>query len=170
MQRAWVATYDCVGVRGVCPHRGHANLGGLCCHLSPWGHAELGCLHCPPGNMVMFGPELLLRDMSVTMALLWLHSLLTSMAPVTTEGHVKVHSLGQHLKPYWSLRVSLPPGPYKSEWPSSLCLYPGPETWLRAISGSIVLPHPGSVLMCMTPLTIVGQAYANGLGCHLETC
>lgn len=36
----------------------------------------------------------------------------------------------------------------------------------RAMSGSVALPQPQSLLMSMSPLTTEGHATAQGLGCH----
>lgn len=95
------------------------------------------------------------------------------MAPVATKGHADTHSLGQHLRPCWSLRVKLPLGPYKPEWPAlppRVVALSESKLQLRVMSGFVTLPQSGSVLISMASIIIEGQADARGLGCYLGTC
>lgn len=84
------------------------------------------------------------------------------MTPVATkdaQGQISC------LSSCWSLGVILQPRPYRPEWPVLLpnaMAASRPE--LRTMSGSMVVPRLGSVLMFKTPLTIEGHADAQGLG------
>lgn len=48
----------------------------------------------PPGAMVMSGPGLPHRAMSVSITLLQLESVLMSVAQVSTEGHLNISDMG----------------------------------------------------------------------------
>ena len=57
--------------------------------------------------------------------------------------------------------------PCKSEWPALLpkaVVTPRPELQMSAISESVALLQPGSVLMSSARVTIEGHAHAQGLG------
>lgn len=46
----------------------------------------------------------------------------------------------------------------------------GPGLLPRAVSGSVALPEPRSVLISMAPGTLEGRADPGGLGCHMGPC
>lgn len=51
--------------------------------------------------------------------------------------------------PSWGLRIMLPQGSHRSECPALIpgaIFMSGPKLWLEAISGSLVLPQPESML------------------------
>ena len=86
------------------------------------------------------------------------------MTPVATKD-----AQGQisRLSPRWSLGVKLQPRPYRYEWPALLpnaMVASRPELQLRTMSGSMIIPRLGSVLMFKAPLTIEGHVDAQGLG------
>lgn len=125
----------------------------------------VACL--PPGAMEMSRPELMLRAMSGFMSLLqpgsvlmWL-LLLPNAVPVPgvwadTWDHVYV----------W---VMLPPGSSRSERPAVLprtVVTSSLDCCQRAMSGSVVLLHLGSVLMFVAPAIIKGCADVLGVGLH----
>lgn len=112
--------------------------------------------------MVTPGPGLLPKAVSVY---IWSQagSVLTSMAQVANKSTWKPR--------VWAATCSLVGvyGPCFS-WDytdlSSLCW--GHELLLlRAMSGSVVLLQPRSVLISVAPVTITGHEDAGGLGCHL---
>lgn len=53
------------------------------------------------------GPEMLLRTMSRSVALLHPESVLMYVAPDIIEGHADSRALGHHLRPYWYPRAIL---------------------------------------------------------------
>lgn len=87
---------------------------------------------------------------------------------VTTKDHVVTCHLISHLGPCWCPGDMLKPGPYRCEWHM---LLPGamvasrPGLELGAMSWSMDLLLPGSVLMFMVPAAIEG--YTDSQGCHL---
>lgn len=93
-----------------------------------WNKRETLC--CLPKTMLTSEPWLWHRAMSVSIVLLQPRSVLVSVAPDTTKGHVNVVDLGSHLRLCWCLRALLLLGSYWSEW-SVLTpwpwWYPGPS-------------------------------------------
>ena len=64
-------------------------------------------------------------------------------------------------------------GPCRSEWPKLLpnvMVTSGAELQLRAMSGSMALLQPVSVLMSTASDTIKGHADVRDLDCHLGPC
>lgn len=84
------------------------------------------------------------------------------------EGYADAEGMGQHLRPCWCRRVTLPPVPYRLAWPALLpwtVLTSGPKLQLRAMSESTALLQSGSVLRSMVPAATV-----RGLGRQLGPC
>lgn len=75
-------------------------------------------------------------------------SVLKSMVHVATEGLVDAPGQVSHLKPHLWLRDMLHPGPFGSEWllPDAVVMSEL-KLQLRAMSGSVTLMQPGSVLI-----------------------
>lgn len=124
---SWV----CVAVRAPCCWEAW----GLDCYLWPaWclkAVKQVGTmLCCLPKTMLTSEPWLCHRAMSVSVVLWQPRSVLVSVAPDTTKGHVNAMDLGSHLRLYWCLRALLLLGSYWSEW-SVLTpwpwRYPGPN-------------------------------------------
>lgn len=76
----------CWCTRDICLHRGLANI---------------GVLRCSPLPVCDIWPRLLSGTVSGSVALLWLGSEFTSMAPVSTKGHAEPQSPGRHLRTCW---------------------------------------------------------------------
>lgn len=121
-----------------------------------------------PNAMVTCGPELRLRAMSESMALLQPGSVLMSKAPVTIDGHTD----GQGLEPCWCPRAMLPLGMCQSEWP---VLPPGavvtsrPSCCQRPCLGLfIVLPQLWSVLKSESCIATKGCTEARGWDSNLK--
>lgn len=94
-------------------------------------------------------PRLWQRTMSESMALLH-GSGMISMAPDTIKGLENTQDLGCHLRPGRDLRVMLKLGSYRSEWlalTQVAMVTSKPRLLQRTVSGPVVLPQPGSVLM-----------------------
>lgn len=75
--------------------------------------------------------------------------------------------------PYWYPRTTLQLGSYKSEWhklPPGAMLSPGPGTLLRTMSGSMILPQQGSVLMSVAHAATKDHTDAQGLGHNWWPC
>lgn len=123
----------------------------------------------PPKAVLASGSGLLTRTMSGSVALLQLRSVLMSVVPVITEGHKDVWGLGRlmcHVGAWGPChhrghRCKWPALPSGSTEASRLKLL------LRAMSGSVVPPQPGSVLKPVAPSTTEGCAVASGLGYQL---
>lgn len=99
-------------------------------------------------TMVVFGPMLLQRAMSVSMTLPKQGSVSLSVAHVTTKDHEDI--------PPWS---GLPPEAMVTSGPM---LPPG------TMSGSVILWLPGSVLIIETCVTTKGHVAIHGMCCFLN--
>lgn len=104
----------------------------------------------PSKATVTSGPMLPpLKAMSGSVFLLWLESVLVTMAPVATEGYsdARVHGLSCHPRPWGMSKSGL---------------------LLRAMPEFIVLLQLGSVLMSTDHIPAKGQVDVCGLGCLLK--
>lgn len=70
-------------------------------------HADLSCQHCHLGP-VSYRPGLSLRAMSLSLALPYSGSVLTSTTSDNIEDHATPRGPGHHLEPCWSARAALP--------------------------------------------------------------
>lgn len=120
--------------------------------------------------MVSSGPKLLPSDMPGFMTLQHPGSELMSMAPITTKDHEDIQHLVNHLRSCWCPRAMLPLRPGQSEWPAlppMAIVTSIPGLVLKTMSGSVILPQQGSVLMFVAYATTKGHMDAPDLGCHL---
>lgn len=152
---------------------GHAEASSLGLHLGLWwlkGYAAIQgpCCH---GAMPVW----------VVYTTTWVHG--DIQAPVAAEGQVWVHgpaSMGFvlisscpycHERPYarsslWQVSVTMPPWGQADLNCQLGQVSSVPGLLKRAISGSLTLPRPGSLLMSMVP-DIIDHANARGLDHHL---
>lgn len=106
------------------------------------------------------GPGLLLRALSGSMALLQPVSVDVG-ASNTIGGNANARVLGYHLGPCWCPKAMLSPG-VKVTLKSGLLK--------KTLSGSVILPWPGSLLMSVThgaPRYYQGHNNTQGLGQNL---
>lgn len=109
-------------------------------HTATWGHAMLVLVQ--------------LRAISVSVALLcW------CLWPLQIDACC--------LRPCWCPRVLLPQGPYTYEWLSlsaQAMVTSGPQLQPRAMSGSVALLQPGSVMISVAHVTTEGCVNAASTG------
>lgn len=104
------------------------------------------------------------------MILLHPGSVLISVTPMTIKDHADASCLGFHLGPCCYPRAMLLWEPCQFRWPVlplGTMITPGTRLLSRTMTGPVVLPHPGSVLMFMAHVATKGHIDAWDLGCNL---